>query len=123
MEKVIDDIPEKESTYGRAIVGYKEIKNRKESILDKLIKEKKRLVKDFTIALIATSISLIALINAIYLSKGILLTTGVLLFSLFVSYVSYMKLSKATIKDDIEKAEKEVNEVNNIIENIEKTPS
>jgi uncharacterized membrane protein len=115
MEREFDDIPEQESTYGKAIVGYEEIKNRKESILNKLIKEKKRLVKDFTTALIATGISVVAMLYTLYISQGLLMTTGVVLFSLFVFFISYKKLKESTIEDDIEKAREELNEVNQTI--------
>lgn len=123
MEREFDDIPEQESAYGKAIVGYEKIKNRKESILSKLIKEKKRLVKNFTIALIATGISVVAMLYTLYISQGLLMTTGVVLFSLFVSFISYKRLKESTIEDDIEKAREELNEVNQTIDTVKNTNS
>lgn len=124
MEREFEDIPEQESAYGKAIIGYEEIRNRKESILNKLIKEKKRLFKDFVIALIATGISVLALLYTLYISQGLLMTTGVVLFSLFVSYISYQKLQNTTIQDDIDKTREELDEVSKMIESVRnKTPA
>lgn len=123
MERESYDVPEQESVYGKAIVGYEDIKKRKEGMLNKLIKEKKRLSKDFIIALTATGISLTAFSYTLYLSQGLLMTTGVLLFSIFVSFISYKKLKDTTIEDDIEKAKDELNKVVEVIENVKnKTP-
>ena len=70
MERELYDVPEQESVYGKAIVGYEDIKKRKEGMLNKLIKEKKRLSKDFMIALTATGISLTAFSYTLYLSQA-----------------------------------------------------
>jgi hypothetical protein len=123
MEKEFDDVPEQDSAYCKAIVGYEDIKKRKEGILNKLIKERKRLSKDFITALTATGISVTAFSYTLYLSEGLLLTTSVLLFSIFVSFISYKRLKDTTIEDDIEKAKDELNKVVEVIENVKnKTP-
>ena len=51
------------------------------------------------------------------------MTTGVLLFTIFVSFISYKRLKDTTIEDDIEKAKDELNKVVEVIENVKnKTP-